>query len=105
MCGVGAGWDMVLVGLRLHLGTDVAVDPQEAMVWFGSAEGPRFVELRAVRGGTRRPSPVGRSRGWLGLGRIVRPRRIPGRMSARGLERVRVRASAKGSERRARGSG
>ncbi|MGW0712425.1 SRPBCC domain-containing protein [Streptomyces sp. NPDC002643] len=42
---VGIGWDMGLVGLTLHLSTGAAVDPQEAMAWFGSEEGLRFVRL------------------------------------------------------------
>ncbi|BBC34429.1 hypothetical protein SGFS_057230 [Streptomyces graminofaciens] len=42
---VGVGWDMGLVGLAIHLSTGAAVDPGEAMAWFGSEEGRRFVEL------------------------------------------------------------
>jgi uncharacterized protein YndB with AHSA1/START domain len=40
---VGVGWDMALVGLSLHLSTGAAVDPAEAMAWFGSPEGLAFV--------------------------------------------------------------
>ncbi|MEU5704826.1 SRPBCC family protein [Streptomyces aurantiacus] len=40
---VGVGWDMGLIGLTLHLASGEAVDPQEAMAWFGTEEGLRFV--------------------------------------------------------------
>ncbi|MFJ8938572.1 SRPBCC family protein [Streptomyces sp. NPDC102365] len=42
---VGVGWDMALIGLTLHLSSGAAVDPQEAMAWFGTEEGLRFVRL------------------------------------------------------------
>ncbi|WP_221348350.1 SRPBCC family protein [Streptomyces beigongshangae] len=42
---VGIGWDMALVGLTLHLSSGAAVDPREAMAWFGTEEGLRFVRL------------------------------------------------------------
>lgn len=40
---VGVGWDMTLMGLDHHLGTRAAIDPQEAMVWFGSTDGRDFI--------------------------------------------------------------
>jgi len=41
---VGLGYEMALVGLTLHLaGGGVAVDPAQAMAWFRSPEGLRFV--------------------------------------------------------------
>jgi uncharacterized protein YndB with AHSA1/START domain len=44
---VGIGWDMALIGLTLHLSSGAPVDPQEAMAWFGSEEGRRFVTLNS----------------------------------------------------------
>ncbi|MFI1208458.1 SRPBCC family protein [Streptomyces sp. NPDC020802] len=46
---VGIGWDMALIGLTLHLASGAAVDAQEAMAWFGSEEGIRFVTLSSER--------------------------------------------------------
>jgi hypothetical protein len=41
---VGVGYDMMLIGLTLHLtSAGATVDPAEAMAWFGSPEGARFV--------------------------------------------------------------
>jgi uncharacterized protein YndB with AHSA1/START domain len=40
---VGVGWDMGLMGLGRHLESGAAVDPAEAMAWFGSPEGREFV--------------------------------------------------------------
>jgi len=41
---VGVGYDMMLIGLTLHLTSSGAtVDPAEAMAWFGGPEGTRFV--------------------------------------------------------------
>ncbi|MCX4906797.1 SRPBCC family protein [Streptomyces sp. NBC_00878] len=42
---VGVGWDMALIGLTLHLSSGEAVNPEEAMAWFGTEEGLRFVTL------------------------------------------------------------
>lgn len=43
---VGVGWDMLLVGLVLHLKSGgAAVDPAAAMEWMGSAEGKSFVRM------------------------------------------------------------
>jgi len=39
----GVGWDMALAGLGQHLATGRSVDPAEAMAWFGSDDGKRFV--------------------------------------------------------------
>lgn len=44
---VGIGWDMALVGLTRYLSTGAAADPKEAMAWFGSPDGERFVTLSA----------------------------------------------------------
>lgn len=41
---VGIGWDLSLVGLKLHLSSGEAVDPAEAMAWTTSPEGLRFME-------------------------------------------------------------
>ena len=40
---VGVGWDMALMGLARHLASGVAIDPQKAMAWLGSADGKAFV--------------------------------------------------------------
>lgn len=41
---VGVGWDLMVRGLSLHLGTGgAAVDPNEFMAWMGSHEGRRFM--------------------------------------------------------------
>ena len=41
---VGVGWDLMVRGLTLHLGSGgVAVDPKEFMGWMGSDEGRRFM--------------------------------------------------------------
>lgn len=43
---VGVGWDMGFVGLYLHLTPGrPAVDPKQAMAWFGSPQGKEFVKL------------------------------------------------------------
>jgi uncharacterized protein YndB with AHSA1/START domain len=39
---VGLGWDGMLAGLALHLGSGAAVDPQESTAWVASDEGKRF---------------------------------------------------------------
>jgi len=39
----GVGWDMALLGLATHLATGAAVDPREAMAWFGTEAGKEFV--------------------------------------------------------------
>ena len=40
---VGLGWDLSLMGLERHLSSGVAVDPQAAAAWMGSAEGVDFL--------------------------------------------------------------
>jgi hypothetical protein len=40
---VGVGWDMGLTGLDRHMASGEAVDPEQAMAWFASAEGRDFV--------------------------------------------------------------
>jgi uncharacterized protein YndB with AHSA1/START domain len=42
---VGIGWDMMLMGLSVHLSSGRAVDPQEGMAWAASDEGKRFMTL------------------------------------------------------------
>lgn len=44
---VGVGWDMGLMGLGRHLASGEAVDPAEAMAWFGSPAGREFVTASA----------------------------------------------------------
>lgn len=40
---VGVGWDLGLQGLRLHLDTGAAVDPQGFEAWSASAAGTEFI--------------------------------------------------------------
>ncbi|MGW3115630.1 SRPBCC family protein [Streptomyces sp. NPDC001107] len=41
---VGVGWDLMVRGLSLHLGSGgAAVDPKKFMAWMGSDEGRRFM--------------------------------------------------------------
>ncbi|MFJ1654714.1 SRPBCC family protein [Streptomyces sp. NPDC088337] len=40
---VGVGWDMMLIGLTLHLSSGSQVDSGEAMTWMGSEDGRRFI--------------------------------------------------------------
>jgi uncharacterized protein YndB with AHSA1/START domain len=42
---VGIGWDMMLIGLSIHLSSGRAVDTQEGMAWAASDEGKRFMTL------------------------------------------------------------
>jgi uncharacterized protein YndB with AHSA1/START domain len=42
---VGIGWDLGLVGLKSHLSSGAAVDPQESAAWAASEEGRRFMTL------------------------------------------------------------
>jgi len=46
---VGIGWDMVVMGLSLHLSGNPAVDPQSRAAWPASEEGKRFMKLSSVR--------------------------------------------------------
>jgi uncharacterized protein YndB with AHSA1/START domain len=40
---VGIGWDMMLLGLALHLGSGESLNPEEAAAWSVSADGIRFM--------------------------------------------------------------
>ncbi len=40
---VGVGWDLALIGLRLHLGSGETVDPAAVMSWQETDEGRRFM--------------------------------------------------------------
>ncbi len=46
---VGIGWDMVVMGLSLHLSGRPAVDPQNSAAWAASEEGKRFMRLSGDR--------------------------------------------------------
>ena len=46
---VGIGWDMVVMGLSLHLSGRPAVDPQNSAEWAASEEGKRFMKLSGDR--------------------------------------------------------
>lgn len=46
---VGIGWEMGLMGLRLHLSSGQSMDPAEGAVWAGSADGVRFITLSSDR--------------------------------------------------------
>ena len=46
---VGIGWDMIVMGLTLHLSGRSAVDPKESMAWAASEEGKRFMRLSGER--------------------------------------------------------
>jgi uncharacterized protein YndB with AHSA1/START domain len=46
---VGIGWDMVVMGLGLHLPGRPAADPQAKAAWAASEEGKRFMKLSGVR--------------------------------------------------------
>ncbi len=41
---VGIGWDMMLLGLALHLTTGASMDPAEGMAWAMSDEGKAFMK-------------------------------------------------------------
>jgi uncharacterized protein YndB with AHSA1/START domain len=42
---VGIGWDMMLMGLGLHLSGGEPVDPEKTAAWMASDEGRQFMEL------------------------------------------------------------
>jgi uncharacterized protein YndB with AHSA1/START domain len=42
---VGIGWDMMLMGLGLHLSGGERVDPEKTAAWMASDEGRQFMEL------------------------------------------------------------
>jgi uncharacterized protein YndB with AHSA1/START domain len=44
---VGMGWDSMLLGLAIHLGTGESVDPAEGQQWLATEEGRRFLALSA----------------------------------------------------------
>jgi uncharacterized protein YndB with AHSA1/START domain len=46
---VGIGWDMGLMGLAIHLSSELAVDPQEGAAWAVSEEGKQFMSLSSQR--------------------------------------------------------
>jgi uncharacterized protein YndB with AHSA1/START domain len=46
---VGIGWDMIIMGLTLHLSGRPAVDPKEGAAWAASEEGRRFMTLSGER--------------------------------------------------------
>jgi uncharacterized protein YndB with AHSA1/START domain len=44
---VGMGWDSMLLGLAIHLGTGEAIEPSDAQQWTGTEDGRRFLTLSA----------------------------------------------------------
>src|SRR5258708_14355359 len=44
---VGVGWDLILMGLALHLASGAAADKAEAAAWSGSEEGKDFARRSA----------------------------------------------------------
>jgi uncharacterized protein YndB with AHSA1/START domain len=40
---VGIGWDMMFLGLALHLGSGASLNPEESAAWSVSADGIRFM--------------------------------------------------------------
>jgi len=46
---VGIGWDMIVMGLTLHLSGRSAVDPKNSAAWAVSEEGKRFMRLSGER--------------------------------------------------------
>ncbi len=56
---VGIGWDSMLLGLAIHLGTGESIDPSFGQQWTGTEDGRRFLRC-PVRGGTPRTSPAER---------------------------------------------
>ena len=49
---VGLGYDMAFIGLYLHLtGGGVTVDPAEALAWFASPDGLRFITAASTAWG------------------------------------------------------
>jgi uncharacterized protein YndB with AHSA1/START domain len=47
--GVGMGWDSMLLGLAIHLGTGESIDPGFGQQWTGTEEGRRFLTLAGER--------------------------------------------------------
>jgi uncharacterized protein YndB with AHSA1/START domain len=46
---VGIGWDMVVLGLSLHLSGRAGMDPRSSAAWAASAEAKRFMEASGGR--------------------------------------------------------
>jgi uncharacterized protein YndB with AHSA1/START domain len=46
---VGVGWDMMVMGLSLHLAGGAAQDPEESAAWAASDEGRQFITLSSER--------------------------------------------------------
>jgi len=46
---VGIGWDMIVMGLSLHLSGRQAMSPQEGAAWAASEEGRHFMKLSGDR--------------------------------------------------------
>jgi uncharacterized protein YndB with AHSA1/START domain len=46
---VGVGWDLLVMGLSLHLSGRPAADPQSSAAWVASEEGKRFMQLSGDR--------------------------------------------------------
>ncbi len=42
---VGMGWDSMLLGLAIHLGTGESIDPSFGQQWTGTEDGRRFLTL------------------------------------------------------------
>ena len=42
---VGMGWDSMLLGLAIHLGTGESIDPSFGQQWMGTEDGRRFLTL------------------------------------------------------------
>jgi uncharacterized protein YndB with AHSA1/START domain len=42
---VGMGWDSMLLGLAIHLGTGESIDPAFGQQWIGTGDGRRFLML------------------------------------------------------------
>jgi uncharacterized protein YndB with AHSA1/START domain len=45
---VGVGWDLVLIGMQLHIGSRAAVDPRTFEAWSGSTDGKEFIRLASA---------------------------------------------------------
>jgi hypothetical protein len=42
---VGMGWDSMLLGLAIHVGTGESIDPSFGQQWTGTDDGRRFLTL------------------------------------------------------------
>lgn len=45
----GVGWDLGLMGLKLHLSSGQSVDPQQSAAWLATDDGRQFVSLSSQR--------------------------------------------------------